>query len=91
MKNKLFLVFIFLCFAAVGPSVIFVSAQGYGDRNRPAGRGTYRISGKVFLPDGTPAKDVSVAASGMESGSASTRTDMDGHFTISGLSSAQID
>lgn len=31
MKNKLSLMF-FLCFTTVGPSVIFVSAQGYGDR-----------------------------------------------------------
>lgn len=87
MKNKLLLVFMFLCFTAVGSNVLSVDAQGYGDRNRPAGRGTYRISGKVFLPDGKPAKDVSVTASGVESGSLSARTDPDGYFTISGLSS----
>src|SRR5688572_12306960 len=86
MKTKL-LLFIFLCFTVVGFSAISADAQGYGDRNRPAGRGTYRITGRVFLPNGSPAKDVSISASSMESGGASTRSDQDGNFTISGLSS----
>ena len=88
MKDKLILKFIVLCLAVIGLGEISVNAQGYGDRNRPAGRGTYRITGKVYLPDGTPAKDVSVSASGMEmTGGASARTDQDGNFTLSGLSS----
>ncbi len=85
MKNKLLLMFIFLSFAVIGFTE--VSAQAPGDRNRPAGRGTYRISGKVFLPNGKPANDVSVSASGIELGSATARTDADGNFTIAGLSS----
>jgi tetratricopeptide (TPR) repeat protein len=86
MKNKLLLMFLFLCYAVIGFSE--VSAQGYGDRNRPAGRGTYRITGKVYLPDGKPAGDVNVSANSLElSGGGTTRTDQDGTFTISGLSS----
>ena len=88
MKKKLSLMFVFLCSAVMGFGEISVLGQGYGDRNRPAGRGTYRISGRVYLPDGTPARDVNVSANSMElSGSGSTRTDQDGNFTISGLSS----
>src|SRR5687768_10631720 len=87
MKKKLFLMFIFLCSAVIGVGEISVNGQGYGDRNRPAGRGTYRITGRVYLPDGTPARDASVSASGVEINGASTRTDVDGNFTLSGLSS----
>src|SRR5688572_21798947 len=87
MKSKLWLMFIVLCLAVIGLGETTVNAQGYGDRNRPAGRGTYRITGKVYLPDGKPAADVSVTASGMEVSRASARTDVDGQFTLSGLSS----
>jgi Flp pilus assembly protein TadD len=63
-------------------------AQGIGDRNRPAGRGTYRITGRVLSPTGIPAKDVSISLSGMEmSGGGSATTDEDGNFEFSGLSS----
>lgn len=82
MRSKLQLLFIFMCLGALG-----VYGQGIGDRNRPAGRGTYRISGKVYLPDGTPAKDVSINVTGAEFNGASTRTDLDGAYTISGLAS----
>ena len=87
MRNKLKFLFIFLCFAVIGFEAHTATAQGYGDRNRPAGRGTYRITGRVFLPDGTAARDVSVTASGAEFNGASARTDEDGQFTLSGLSS----
>src|SRR5688500_16100659 len=87
MKSKLWFMFIVLCLAVIGFGEIAVNAQGYGDRNRPAGRGTYRITGKVYLPDGKPAANVTVTASGMEFNGASARTDLDGTFTLSGLSS----
>ena len=80
MRSKLLLMFIFMSIAALG-----VYGQGIGDRNRPAGRGTYRITGKVYLPDGSPAKDVSVNVSGAEFNGSSARTDLDGAYTISGL------
>ena len=82
MRSKLQLMFIFICLGALG-----IYGQGIGDRNRPAGRGNYRITGKVLLPDGSPGKDVSVSVSGTEFNGTSVRTDLDGVFTISGLSS----
>ncbi len=82
MRSKLLLLFIFMGFTALG-----IYGQGIGDRNRPSGRGNYRIAGKVYLPDGTPAKDVSITVSGTEFNGSSTRSDLDGLFTISGLSS----
>lgn len=87
MRRKLWFVFVLLAFVVIGAADIPVSAQGYGDRNRPAGRGTYRITGRVYLPDGKPAVDVSVTANSMEANGDSARTDIDGNFTISGLSS----
>jgi tetratricopeptide (TPR) repeat protein len=63
-----------------------VSAQGIGDRNRPQGLGNYRITGKVVLPDGTPAKDVVINFTGTESPAATYRTNEAGEFEIPGLS-----
>ena len=85
MSKRLQLVFISACLGALFSTMTL--AQGIGDRNRPAGRGTYRITGKVYLPDGTPAKDVNVTATGAEFNGGSARTDLDGAFTLSGLSS----
>ncbi|MEO8574113.1 MAG: tetratricopeptide repeat protein [Pyrinomonadaceae bacterium] len=82
MRIKLQLMFIFLCLGALD-----AYGQGIGDRNRITGRGTYRITGKVYLPDGSPAKNLSVTASGSEVDNGSTRTDLDGVYTFSGLSS----
>jgi len=76
--------FTFVCLATFAGSVY---TQGIGDRNRPSGRGNYRITGQVYLPDGKPARDVDVSASGSEFSGNSARTDMDGKFVISGLSS----
>ncbi|HEV8590863.1 MAG TPA: carboxypeptidase-like regulatory domain-containing protein, partial [Pyrinomonadaceae bacterium] len=87
MKNKLRFMFILICFALIGLCEMSANAQGYGDRNRPAGRGTYRITGKVYLPDGSPAKDVNVSASGADFNNTASRTDLDGVFTLSGLPS----
>jgi Tfp pilus assembly protein PilF len=66
-------------------SSLIANAQGFGDRNRPAGLGNYRIVGRVLNPDGTPAKDVQVSASSTNNGEASALTDVDGGYTISGL------
>src|SRR2546423_6871205 len=85
MKNKLRLMFSFVFVMAVS---LVVDGQGIGDRNRPAGRGTYRITGRLLSPTGTPAADVPVSLSSMEmSDGGSTRTDEDGNFDFSGLSS----
>lgn len=63
-----------------------LAAQGIGDRNRPQGLGNYRITGKVVLPDGRPAKDVVVNFTGTESPASTYRTNETGEFEISGLS-----
>jgi Tfp pilus assembly protein PilF len=64
---------------------LFVSAQGFGDRNRGSGLGTYRIVGRVLNPDGTPARDVQVTAFSTNGGETSALTGIDGEYTISGL------
>ncbi|CAN5563048.1 hypothetical protein BH10ACI3_BH10ACI3_18930 [soil metagenome] len=87
MKNELRFTFSFICLVVMGLFTTAAMAQAPGDRNRPAGRGTYRISGKVFLSNGEPAVSVTVDVSGAETNGESTRTDTEGAFTISGLSS----
>lgn len=77
-------------FILLGSAIIFVaagavSAQGIGDRNRPRGRGNHLIVGKVYMPDGSPAKGIKVVASGADNPDESTRTNNDGEYTISGL------
>lgn len=74
--------FILICLAICASSPY---AQGIGDRNRPSGEGSYRIMGKVYLPDGTPAKGVSVTADSAAFSGGSARTDDDGAFVISGV------
>lgn len=64
---------------------LYTSAQGIGDRNRASGEGSYRIMGKVYLPDGTPARNADVSAGGAGFSGGSARTDSDGAFTISGV------
>lgn len=83
MRSKLQLMFIFICLGA-----LTAYGQGIGDRNRVAGSGggTYRITGKVYLPDGSPAVNADVMASSLEFSSSSTSTDTDGGFTLAGLS-----
>ncbi|MGI8788960.1 MAG: tetratricopeptide repeat protein [Pyrinomonadaceae bacterium] len=61
------------------------NAQGYGDRNRAGGNGTYNIQGRVTSPDGKPAKDVRVSLSGADFTNGSTVTDTDGNFTFSNI------
>jgi tetratricopeptide (TPR) repeat protein len=60
-------------------------AQGIGDRNRPVGEGNFRISGKVYLPDGRPAANVSVNVVGTNTTSSNIRTNDAGEFEVSGL------
>jgi Tfp pilus assembly protein PilF len=87
MKYKSRFLFCFLCVGLTALLSHSVLSQGIGDRNRPAGRGTYKIVGKVHLPDGKPAQGVDVTAGGAEMNGASAKTDMDGSFVLSGLSS----
>jgi Flp pilus assembly protein TadD len=89
MKSKLQLMFCFSSLAVICLFFISADAQGIGDRNRPSGNGTYRIVGRVLMPNGEPASNVPVGISSMElsSGSSSTTTDADGNFDFSGLSS----
>jgi len=68
-----------------GLMAISAAGQGIGDRNRPLGLGNYRISGKVVLPDGTPAKDVTVNIGGTETPASTVRTNGEGEFEVSGL------
>jgi len=69
-----------------GFSVMTASAQGYGDRNRAAGAGSYNIFVKVMLPDGRPAVGAAVSMSSAEvSGSGSGTTDPDGMYTFSNV------
>lgn len=76
-----------LSFVAI---VIFLATmitlgQGIGDRNRPQGLGSYRIDGKVYLPDGRPAANIMVNVVGTETASSSIRTNDNGEFEVSGL------
>jgi len=84
MRYKLQLMFSIVCVAILAAGA---TAQGFGDRNRPSGRGTYKILGKVFMADGRPGAGVDVDASGGEFSGQRVRTDQDGNFAISGLSS----
>ena len=83
MRRKLQLMFIFICLSA-----LIASGQGIGDRNRASGSGggTYRITGRVMLPDGSPAVNADVSANSLDFSGSSTRTDPDGNFTLGGLS-----
>lgn len=62
-----------------------VRGQGYGDRNRAGGDGTYNIQGKVTMPDGKPGKDVRVSLSGAGFTNGSTQADNDGNFVFSNI------
>lgn len=60
-------------------------AQGFGDRNRISGGGSYTINGKVMLPDGKPASGVRVSLSGADFTNPSTQTDNDGNFQFGSI------
>ena len=61
------------------------NAQGYGDRNRAGGDGSYNIQGRITMPDGKPASGVKVALSGADFTNGATVTDNDGSFTFSNV------
>lgn len=61
------------------------NAQGYGDRNRAGGDGSYNIQGRIVMPDGKPAIGVRVAMSGADFTNGATVTDNDGNFTFSNI------
>ena len=69
----------------IGLVTALAAGQGIGDRNRPLGLGNYRITGKVVMPDGTPAKDVNVNIAGTETPASTVRTNGEGEFEVSGL------
>jgi TolA-binding protein len=64
-------------------------AQSIGDRNRASatggGSGSHTISGKVFLPDGTPAGGVKVTMNGGGFASGGTITDRNGTFAFGSM------
>ncbi|MGH9819912.1 MAG: tetratricopeptide repeat protein, partial [Pyrinomonadaceae bacterium] len=82
MKNKhaSAFIFVFLTALTLAP-VIVADGQGIGDRNRPGNGGSATISGKVTMPDGTPAKDVKVSISSADINT-STFTDADGMYSF---------
>jgi Tfp pilus assembly protein PilF len=84
MRSKLFFRMAFVGLLATATAAVS-PAQGIGDRNRPQGLGNYRISGKVVMPDGTPARDVTVNVVGSEVASTTYRTNAEGEFDVPGL------
>lgn len=66
-------------------------AQAYGDRNRPAGAGSYLINVKAILPDGKPAVGVSVSMSSADvAGTGTGVTDSEGVYTFSNVSAGNF-
>ena len=61
------------------------NGQGYGDRNRAGGDGSYNVQGRITMPDGKPAVGVRVALSGSDFTNGSTVTDNDGSFNFSNI------
>lgn len=84
MRNKLLFSSFFVSFLALVSASSFL-AQGIGDRNRPTSGGTHIVSGKVRLPDGTPAVGARVTLNNTDIGSSTQATDHDGEFTFSGM------
>lgn len=85
MKNKLQFTFSFLFLAALGLVTTVVHAQGIGDRNRAGGTGSYRLQGKVYLPNGQPAVNAKVSISSSDFTNISVRTDLNGTFDSGGI------
>ena len=85
MNIKLQFTFFLVVLALLSIGSAEFSAQGFGDRNRPAGLGSFRITGKVLLPDGKPAGNIQVTGSSGDNPEVSAITDDDGAYTLSGL------
>jgi TolA-binding protein len=88
MKGKPRFEFIFI-FSLISVSAIAgaASAQGIGDRNRPAesGDGRYSILGKVYLPNGKPAVDAKVSITSADAPTSTATVNLDGVFQVSGM------
>lgn len=85
MKARIFCFFTLALAALVLPA-LQTSAQGIGDRNRPAdGDGRYSIQGRVYLSDGKPAVNAKVSISSAESSGINAITDMNGMFQVGSL------
>ena len=85
MRKKLKLMFVLSSSAVIFATGATTNAQGIGDRNHAQGLGGYRVSGKVYLPDGRPAVNVTVSVNGTETSNATSRTNQDGAYEITGL------
>jgi len=85
--RRTFFCFFALMLAFVLTSGFEVQGQGIGDRNRPAdgGDGSYGLQGRVYLPNGKPAVNASVAINSADSIPVNTRTDLNGVFQIGSL------
>src|SRR6185369_232753 len=84
MRSRLIVRMLILGFSTV-LAATFSQAQGIGDRNRPTSGGTHIVSGKVHLPDGTPAVGARVTLNNTDIGASTQSTDHDGEFSFSGL------
>jgi tetratricopeptide (TPR) repeat protein len=84
MRSKLYFRLPFVL-AVVCLAVVFSLGQGIGDRNRPTSGGSHLVSGKVRLPDGSPAPNVRVTLSSTDLPATTQMTDRDGSFSFSGL------
>lgn len=62
-----------------------VKGQGFGDRNRAGGDGSFNVQGRIVMPDGKPAVGVRVSMNGADFSNGSTQTDYDGNFNISNI------
>jgi Tfp pilus assembly protein PilF len=86
MKKNLICAWVFVFAVVLSFSALpKVNGQGYGDRNRAGGDGSYNVQGRVVMPDGKPAVGVRVALSGADFTNGSTVTDNDGGFTFSNI------
>jgi predicted Zn-dependent protease len=79
MRKSVHVVFILACVCALFSSVAL--GQGIGDRNRAGdSEGKYTIKGRVYMPDGRPAKNVRVDVESTDTGNTFYYTDQDGVF-----------
>lgn len=84
--------FYYTCFFVLALILTFgalpdTKGQGFGDRNRAGGDGSYELQGRILLPNGQPASGVRVSLSGADFTNGSTMTDGDGVFRFSNIPS----